>query len=512
MSADGNNAIQHGHWEASSRRAGAATGSGTRIRLVPTLLLAVIVGAVLRWQGISGIELQYDEAATGYFAGLPWADLWGGPAVLEPNPPLFYSIARLVVLGGGGVEHIRYISAAAGTLCIPAAWLVGRLLAGDFAAGAAAWLVATSPQNIAFSQYARAYALLSLLLLCAFLCLVIGRRAVAGRSGVWWWGCYAAASTASLYLHHTAVVILAAVNLSALVSSLGSGTPGRRFRAGLLAANAVVASAYLPWMPVLIHQALPTGGLMPVTTARSTNLVLQRLVTAARRPFVFHGLPWVSAWLLPLGAFGAWQLRASRDVIALVLSGVGGPLLMFFVSQLHPMLDGKTLAWAGLFALIGVALGLQVAGQLRWPMLALILFAQLWTDASQVGEADAGREGWRDVASMLRQHAEAQDVVFINDAGAVLALRHYNWPEARFDIRILARPDAEPWFRGAPGTRATGPEAVGAAAEASRVWVLTYNAPSTHNALVQQGEGAPRRQLFLHVGRLDLSLLAPTSR
>ena len=324
MIADGKNATQHDHWEASSRRAGAATGSGTRTRLVPTLLLAVIVGAVLRWQGISGIELQYDEAATGYFAGLPWADLWGGPAVLEPNPPLFYSIARLVVLGGGGVEHIRYISAAAGTLCIPAAWLVGRLLAGEFAAGAAAWLVATSPQNIAFSQYARTYALLSLLLLCAFLCLVIVRRAAAGRSGVWWWSCYAAASTASLYLHHTAIVILAVVNLSALVSSLGSGRRGRRSRAGLLAANAVVVSAYLPWMPVLIHQALPTGGLMPVATAQSTSL-LQRLVTAARRPFVFHGLPWVSAWLLPLDAFGAWQLRASRDVIALVPKRRGRP-------------------------------------------------------------------------------------------------------------------------------------------------------------------------------------------
>jgi 4-amino-4-deoxy-L-arabinose transferase-like glycosyltransferase len=477
--------------------------------MVLVLLLAIVVGAALRWHGITDMELQYDEAATGYFAGLPWADLWGGPAVLEPNPPLFYSLARLVTLGGGDVEHIRYVSAAAGTLCIPAAWLLGRLLAGRFAAGAAAWLVATSPQNIAFSQYARAYALLSLLLLCALLCLVLARRATSARSGVWWWVCYVAVSAASLYLHYTAIVILAAIIVSALLSSLGTGSPGRRFWVGLLVANAVVALAFLPWLPVLLHQAMPASTLVPAATARSTTVV-QRFLSVLQRPFLFRGLPWVNVWLLPIMAFGAWRFRTSRDVIALALTSVSGPLLMFVVSQFHPMLDGKTLAWAGLFAMMCAALGLQAARLLRWPILVLLLVVQLGPDVSQARDVDAGQEGWRDVASLLNQDAKDHDVVFINDAGAILALRRYHWPEARLDVRILAKPEAEPWFRDAPGIHAAGPGAVRAAADASRVWLLTYNAPSTHQALVTQaGESLASRRLFRHAGRLDVSLLAP---
>jgi hypothetical protein len=57
------------------------------------LLTAVLLGLVLRCFHIESRELQYDEAATGYFSCLPWPDLWGSPAVLEPNPPLFYSLA-----------------------------------------------------------------------------------------------------------------------------------------------------------------------------------------------------------------------------------------------------------------------------------------------------------------------------------------------------------------------------------------------------------------------------------
>ena len=475
------------------------------------LLLAITVGAVLRCHGINETELQYDEAATGYFAGLPWADLWGGPAALEPNPPLFYSIARLVVLGGGNIEHIRYVSAVAGTLCIPIAWLIARLLAGRFAAGAAAWLVATSPQNIAFSQYARTYALLSLCLLCVYLCLVLGRRAATGRSNLCWWVCYVAVSAASLYLHYTAIVILAAVNMSTLVSSLRTGLPGRRFRVGLVAASAAVGLLFLPWLPVLMHQAMPTGHLVATVTARSTNLV-QRLVTAVRHPLIFRGLPWVNVWFLPLVALGVWRFRVTRDVIALISSCVCGPLLILLVSQLHPMLDAKTLVWVSLFILICAALGLQAAEQWRWPLLALVLLIQLRTDASQAQYVDTSREGWRDVALMLRREAKDRDVIFINDAGAILALRHYTWPEARLAIYILAKPSAEPWFRDAPGIRAAGPEAVAVAAKASRVWVVIYNAPATHDALTQQVDGQSRRRLFLHAGRLDLSLLVPTGQ
>ncbi len=146
------------------------------LRPETVLFAAIFAGLFLRCFHVQSHELQYDEAATAYFAGLPWADLWGGPAVLEPNPPLFYALAWLVTHAGGSAGDIRFISVAAGVLCIPLAWAIMRRIAGEFAAAAAALLVATSPQHIAISQYARAYALLILFLLCAFYCLLRARH------------------------------------------------------------------------------------------------------------------------------------------------------------------------------------------------------------------------------------------------------------------------------------------------------------------------------------------------
>ena len=484
--------------------------AGFQLRPDPVLLFATAVGATLRWHGINGLELQYDEAATGYFAALPWADLWGAPAVLEPNPPLFYSLARLVVLAGGDVEQVRWVSALAGTLCIPVGWRVGRLLAGRFAAGAAAWLIATSPQNIAFSQYARAYAVLGLCLLCAFLCLVHARLTVNRRTGAAWWACYAVVSATSLYLHHTAIIVLAALAGAALATSIGDGVAGRRFRVGLFGMNGVVALAYLPWVPVLVQQAAPAMPAVPAAIAQGASL-LPRFVTAVQRPFPFDGQPWVNLGLLPFVVLGGWRLRATRDAVMLVACGVGGPALLFFASQLRPMLDGKTLAWAGLFLTASAALGVLACGRLRWVALVAALLPQAWMDATRF-QVTANREGWRMVAALLRDRAEPQDAVFVSDAGAILALRHYGWPEAKLDIRILAKPAAEPWFREAPGTFAAGPGTLDAASRTGRTWLLTYNAPSRHAMLARNAERMSRRLLDIEAGKLDMSLFSPNDR
>jgi uncharacterized membrane protein len=168
-----------------------------------TLCAAVVLGIALRCFHLESHELQYDEAATGYFSALPFSDLWGGPAVPEPNPPLFYSLAWLITHAGGSVEEIRYIPVIAGILCIPLAWLIARDLAGGSAAACAALLVAASPQHIAISQYARAYALLILLLMCAFCCLMRTRPTSAPPQKdhsrrLWWWAGYAASGAAAL--------------------------------------------------------------------------------------------------------------------------------------------------------------------------------------------------------------------------------------------------------------------------------------------------------------------------
>jgi hypothetical protein len=477
--------------------------------------MAVLLGLVLRCFHIESHELQYDEAATGYFSLLPWSDLWGGPAVLEPNPPLFCSLAWLVTHAGGSVEQLRYISVISGVLCIPLAWLITHDLAGEFEAAGAALLVAASPQHIAISQYARAYSFLVLCLMCAFLCLLRVRHSAFTQPlqrehtwNVWWWLGYAVAAVAALYTHHTAIVVLTALNAAALLAFVRADDPGRRFLKPWLVANLFIAGLYAPWLPVLASQ------MQPSFTASSTATVqialLQRLWNTVSSPFRFGGLPWIDVRLLPVMLLGAWRFRLSRDTAFLVVFLLGGLALMVLASQFRPLLDGKTLAWAGLFATVAAALGCGAAGRLRLPLLAFVALLELLSGLTVLDRP----EGWRDVAEMLRETALPRDVLYVNYAASVLPLRHYGWSDSGVDIKVIAKANEEPWFRGhswpivAP--QAAGGEAARESRQGKRLWLLSYgNAPP--DAITNGIAANAVRALHRRTEKLDLSLFLPSA-
>jgi hypothetical protein len=476
------------------------------------LLGIILLGLFLRCFRIESHELQYDEAATGYFAALPWSSLWGGPALLEPNPPLFNSLAWLVTHAGGSVEQIRYISAISGVLCIPLAWLIARHIAGDFAALSAALLTAISPQHIAISQYARAYALLILCFMAAFLCLIRVRhwalvQVPGSRPGRWWWLGYAIAGAASLYTHHTAIVVLATLNAVVLPSLVQAGRGGRRFFKEWFAANLAVAGLYTPWLPVLVHQALPAGVASAAKTVPAANL-LHGFWTAVQKPFPFNGLPWIDSRLLPLTVFGLWRFRRSKDMVLLAAFVLGGFTLMVLVSQWHPLLDGKTLAWAGLLTSVAAATGLSAAGRFRSPLLVLAVLLQLPGGMSAIYPVP---EGWREAAAVFRRLAHSGDTVYVNYAAAALPLRHYEWPEAELNIKVLAKRNEEPWFRGQEWPVAAPEEAGRRLGEEKRVWLLIYG-PSPRSAEIARAfETRLTRLLHRQTERLDLYLFGSST-
>jgi hypothetical protein len=483
-------------------------------RSAAIVLTAVLLGLLLRCLNIESYELQYDEAATGYFAALPWSDLWGGPAALEPNPPLFYSLAWLVKHAGGSVEQIRYISVVAGVLCIPLAWLIARDLAGDFAAAGAALLVATSPQHIAISQYARAYSFLILCLMCAFACLLRARHSAAApqkdRSWkVWWWPGYVISGVAALYTHHTAIIVLAGLNVAVLLVFVRADDASRRFLKAWLVANLTVAGLYGPWLPVLASQLHPPAATSSARTVQVT--VLQRLWNTVSNPFLFGGLPWIDVRLLPVILFGIWRLRLSREVAFLWAFVLCGLVLMLLASQFRPLLDGKTLAWAGLFAVIAAAIGCSASGRFRLPLLILVILIELRSEPTTLFPAP---EGWREVAAMLREKTLPQDVLYVNYAASVLPLRRYGWSDAGIDIRVFAKANEEPWFRGnawpivAP--HAVAGEILQERRRGKRVWLLSYGS-APPDGIVNDIAPGTVRALYRRTEKLDLSLLLPAA-
>jgi dolichyl-phosphate-mannose-protein mannosyltransferase len=473
------------------------------------LLVTVLLGLFLRCFHVENHELQYDEGATGYFSALPWSDLWGSPAVLEPNPPLFYTLARIVTHAGGSVEQIRYVSAIAGILCIPLAWLIARHLAGNFAAAGAAMLVATSPQHIAISQYARSYAFLILLLTCAFYCLLQARHSVLARPPkgrlrrLWWWSGYAISGAAALYTHHTAIIVLVALNLSILLVAVRNDDGGRRFLREWLVANLFVAGLYAPWLPVLYSQ------IHPLAATSSTTIVhvppLQRLWNTISNPFRFAGLPWIDVRLLPIILFGAWQFRLSRDVAFLLAFVVAGLVLMVLVSQYHPLLDGKTLGWAGLFSVVATAVGCSAFGRFRLPLLIVVILLELPAGWTALHPAP---EGWREVAAILRENARPQDTLYVNYAAAVLPLRHYGWSDSGMNVKVFAKTNEESWFRGHAWPIIAPQSIAGEAAHVNRVWLMTYGSPPP-DGIANEIATTSVSVLHRRTEKLDLSLFLP---
>jgi hypothetical protein len=115
------------------------------------------------------------------------------------------------------------------------------------------------------------------------------------------------------------------------------------------------------------------------------------------------------------------------------------------------------------------------------------------------------------VAATVRENALPRDVLYVNYAASVLPLRHYGWSDAGIDIRVFAKTNEEPWFRG-NAWPVVAPQAVAGGVlqehrQGKRVWLLSYG---SHPDQITDGIAAkPVRALHRRTGKLDLSLFQP---
>jgi len=341
--------------------------AGRRWSGAALLAMVTLLALGLRLRGLWDAELDIDEGATWYFAGLTLADQWGEIGAQETNPPLFYTLAHLVRALGATAEQERLLSVLAGTACVPLGYLLARRMAGRFAGFAAALLIALSAVQIETSQYARTYAALAVAALAALLAV---QRLLAGggmpaRAG------FVAAALAALYLHNTAVLLVTACNLLVFLAWLADPARARGFLLRWIGINAAVLVGYAPWIAVVTDQSLHTLAhfwLAPPTLAAFRYEVMN---TFALR-YLSWGEPyadWFFLVLLAAGIAGAWRTRFAPALAVAVLAGV--PLASFAISQWRPIMNGKTLLWLMPVGLVCVGAGCASLGRLRWPALAL---------------------------------------------------------------------------------------------------------------------------------------------
>lgn len=380
--------------------------------------LVVLAGALLRIAGVGqnlfGDELFAYFEVHGRSLGGVFDQLRAPPVAYptEVSPPLFFVLAWAADALGDPVA-LRVPSLLAGTGAIAVVWALGRRVAGEGAGLVGAAVLALSPYAIFYSQEARPYALMMLLVALS----TLGALGIASGRGRGWWGLYAVAAVGAAYTHYTAVFALAA--------QAGWLLWVRRDALGaLLAVHLGMAVAYLPWLPSVDAKGLEAAVLGSSFAPRSLLGVLgyvfpgQAFLPLATIP----GLP--AAILALAGVVGAAVLvarrrpRASVPVALLLLLAAATPVGL----GLYALVTGDTLLSARNLAasvpagaaLLGVALTAPRPAWAARACAAAVLFALAVGALRTRGEdADVRNSQNRHIAGVIDREARPGDAVLL---------------------------------------------------------------------------------------------------
>ncbi|HEY1294400.1 MAG TPA: glycosyltransferase family 39 protein, partial [Chloroflexota bacterium] len=224
------------------------------------LLGVTAIAAALRWYRIDAQSLWYDEGISAHQLTRSFPEILRA-ASLDTHPPLYYwSLKAWGEVFGASELALRSLSAAWGVAMVVLIFLIGRRLFGTLTGALAALLLAAAPLAVYYSQEVRMYAQVTALGLLAVYAYT--------RRSDW---LYALAGIATLYSQYLGIALLAAVNVHALIT-WRSRT--RREWITWLAANAVIAVAFLPWLSTFIEQQSHALNTSPRT---ATGLALATL-------------------------------------------------------------------------------------------------------------------------------------------------------------------------------------------------------------------------------------------
>lgn len=374
------------------------------------------LGLILRLVSIGIRAIWLDEAYSLDVAIEPLSAIWNWSAPAEPaDPPLYFTLLHFWVGFGDGETTVRLLSASLGAAIVPLAAVLGRMLAGRRVGLLTAFLVAVSPILIRYSQEARMYSLLGLLVL-AFITIGAwlslrpersGRPFGSGIRSIWrgdtdfgrlrtdaLWIALSLAVGGSLLTHHTAALAVFGLNV-AVVAWAFAHRYKRRFWWNWFGSQLgafVVWAAWIPGLPAQFRWFSESGGgtFLPTTAydigRTFTSLYAQGSVWVAsllpapidrqRTVMILFGV--IVALLIGRALYIWWRQRLFTAWLALCmgLSMIGGPLA---ISAIWPIfLPRIVLSTIPLVVIAAAAGALSLGKYLRaGGVAALVLMALL---------------------------------------------------------------------------------------------------------------------------------------
>ncbi len=399
---------------------------------IAVALLPALLALALRLYALGDKPLWLDEVITYGRALMPWRALVTDSLINKHFPTYFILVSPF---DPSRIDEwmLRLPSAVFGSLAVLMVTLIATDVRSRRAGRAAGTLMALSPIDIQFSQEARAYALVSFLILLALWGLMrLGRLAPARET----FAAYAAAiggTVAALNTLMVAAVWWLAANIAFGVIALRAAAGRARLLRNWLAAQGVMALVWLPVAATLYRAGGddPLRGYrwIPPSTWRHVSDVLSSVylyraadISLALLP---TPVPWLGFVILALALYGLWRLRhALPQLVALALAWLAMPLAMVAISAVHAFWVPRYLLWTtgAFYVLAGIAIA-ALPRRLFAPALAALLLAGLVNLAPYYTTETKPR--WDLAASYLAAHAKQDDRIVTASYQAAYVLRAY---------------------------------------------------------------------------------------
>lgn len=402
----------------------APASSALTRQLAAVLVAATMVAAALRIWDIGARSLWLDEAYSGWFSGLSWAELWLETPKYEPHPPLYYSLLKLwQLIAGGEAAGLRGLSALAGVALVPVMALAAHELARLtrtrrplLLVAATAALAALAPRLVVIGQDARPYALLAL----AYAVGIYGwlRLARAFRSGDPAgsrrdWATLGVGTAFVLWLHGIGILYAGAL-LGALLMAAAPGATRARWQR-LAATIAAVVAVYLPCLAILVGRSGDwSGGWLGWNAAKFTGAMLELY---GLHHFDELATPALALAVMPALMFLAIRAlaRSGERVVAwsMALLLLTPPLAAAIVSQLGtPVFIARTQVAVLVPAYLLVAYAIAALPK-RQAAIGAGLVATLFTINLAQAVVRPDLEPWREIAATLKREMRPGDVIWV---------------------------------------------------------------------------------------------------
>lgn len=385
--------------------------------LVAGALVGLVAVSTAVFVEAIGTHYWIDEALS---VGLARHDLVEIPSLLlrDGSPPLWYLLLHgWMLLFGTSAVATHALSLVFAVLTVPVAWYVARRLFGDRAAWLTASVAAVNPFVTHFASETRMYSLVVLLGLVVagtFVAAFVDDEPGAAR----WFG---VSLVALLYTHNWGIY-----TAIACVVALAPVVVAARHRRSLLRRAALtfalVAVAYLPWVPALLSQVQNTGA--PWSFTPSLRDVVRELAAIFRDERILGVIVLAAgAGLAPLV-----RSRQSRDTLAVAALGTIAAVpvgIGWVVAHVEPSWATRYLAVVvgPLLLVVGVGLArARIVGVAAIVLMALLVLQPVTRLNGRHLPVDA-KSNARDVAERVAPRLRAGDLVVVAQPEAVPLFR-----------------------------------------------------------------------------------------